>query len=309
MANPLTADQILAALAAEGVNVAEHPGWRTHNRAGHGAWGPVHGVVIHHTAGTNSLELCYNGRSDLPGPLCHTHLAKTGVATLVGNGRANHGGRFAANAVAAMIDESPTHPRPDADEPIDANAIAYGLEVENLGDGKDPYPAGQYDAAVRWAAALCRAHGWSAESVIGHKEGTRRKSDPSFPMDTFRTDVAERLKHPASWTPGGTQEEDPMAAISKQDIFDAVWKTDQVAAPADAPDLKTNPTWAAQSFLKDIDSRVRAIQTAEAAQTAAITALAGLVGTGVDTAAVVAAVQKAIAAAVVKVDVSVGTPA
>ena len=32
MAAPLTADRLLAALKAEGVRVAEHPGWRTHNR-------------------------------------------------------------------------------------------------------------------------------------------------------------------------------------------------------------------------------------------------------------------------------------
>jgi hypothetical protein len=305
MATPLSADVIVAALKAEGVKVAEHAGWRTHNRNNKGAWGPVRGVVIHHTAGSNSLDLCYEGRSDLSGPLCHTHLAKTGVATMVGNGRANHAGTFAQNAYDAVVNESATHPRPDTAEPVDGNAHFYGIEVENLGDGKDPYPAVQYEATVRWAAALCRAHGWSAESVIGHKEGTRRKTDPSFSMTAFRTAVAERLKHPASWNPN--DEEDPMAGITKQDIFDATWKTDQVPAPADAPDIKTNPAWAPMSYLKDIDTRVRAIQTAEAAQTAAIAALVGLIGSGVDTAAVVTAVQQAIAAAVVKVDVSVGS--
>lgn len=101
------------------------------------------------------------------------------------------------------------------------------------------------------------------------------------------------------------QEVDPMAGITKQDIFDAVWATDAVAAPPDAPDIKTNPTWQAQSYLKDIDARVRALQTAEAGQTAALTALAKLIGSGVDTAAVVSAVQQAIAAAVVHVDVDV----
>ncbi|MEU8710926.1 GH25 family lysozyme [Streptomyces sp. NPDC048663] len=108
-----------------------------------------------------------------------------------------------------------------------------------------------------------------------------------------------------AWASGTTPEEDPMAGITKQDIFDAVWKTDQVAAPADQPDVKTNPSWQPQSFLKDIDARVRAIQAAEAGQSAAIAALAKLVGSGVDTAHVVAAVQKAIADAVVKVSVDV----
>jgi len=100
-------------------------------------------------------------------------------------------------------------------------------------------------------------------------------------------------------------EEDPMAGITKQDIFDAVWKTDAIGAPADAADAKTNPTWAAQSILKDIQARVRANTAAEAAQTAAISKLVQLVGSDVDTEQVVAAVQKAIADAVVKVSVDV----
>ncbi|MFC4033952.1 N-acetylmuramoyl-L-alanine amidase [Streptomyces polygonati] len=194
MATPMTASQFVKALKDEGATVAEHAGWRRHNRNGHGAWGPVHGVVIHHTADTDSLGLCYSGRSDLPGPLCHAHLAKDGTLTMVGNGRANHAGTFAANAVDAMTRGAAEHPRPDAAEPVDANTITYGVEIENLGDGKDPYPAVQYTAALKFAAAICRFHHWTAESVIGHKEGTRRKTDPSFDMNRFRADLADRLK-------------------------------------------------------------------------------------------------------------------
>lgn len=102
----------------------------------------------------------------------------------------------------------------------------------------------------------------------------------------------------------GTQE-DPMAGITPQDIHDAVWKIDDIAAPADAPDLKTNPTWQPQSYLKGIDQRLQKLLAVESAQSAAIAALAKLVGSEVDTATVVAAVQKAIADAVVKVNVNV----
>ncbi|MBR8638578.1 N-acetylmuramoyl-L-alanine amidase [Streptomyces tuirus] len=221
MATPLSADRFIAALRAEGVKVTERPGWRTYNRNHKGPWGGVNGVVIHHTAGSNSLNVCINGVAGLPGPLCHTHLAKNGTATLVGYGRTNHAGTFAANAHNAVVHESATHPRPDAAEPIDGNAHYYGIEIENLGNGKDPYPDVQYDQAVRWAAAICRAHGWSANSVIGHKEGTRRKIDPSFSMVTFRTDVDTRLKHPAGWSPGTTTpEEDDMPTAAE--IADAV---------------------------------------------------------------------------------------
>ncbi|MFJ5644025.1 glycoside hydrolase family 25 protein [Streptomyces sp. NPDC093223] len=111
----------------------------------------------------------------------------------------------------------------------------------------------------------------------------------------------------AAWA-RGLIEENPMAGMTKQDIYDAVWKTDQIAAPADQADIKTNPTWQPQSFLKDLDARVRAIQAQEAGQSAAIAALAKLVGSGVDTATVVAAVKEAIADTVVKVSVDVTGP-
>ena len=198
MATPLSADKMLAALKKEGVRVSEHSGWRTHNREGHGAWGPVNGIIVHHTAGADSsagLSLVYNGRSDLPGPLAHAYLSKSGTVTLTGNGRANHAGLGDSNILATVIDEAYTATtalKPRLNN-TDGNARFYGIEIANLGNGKDPYPKAQYDAAVKWAAAICRAHGWSEKSVIGHKEWTNQKIDPSFSMTTFRADVRKQL--------------------------------------------------------------------------------------------------------------------
>lgn len=56
------------------------------------------------------------------------------------------------------------------------------------------------------------------------------------------------------------QEEDPMAGITPKDIYDAVWKTDEVAAPDTASDKATNTTWQPQSYLKDIGNNVRALE-------------------------------------------------
>ncbi|MFI6247020.1 peptidoglycan-binding protein [Streptomyces sp. NPDC051016] len=196
MATPLSADALLSALRAEGVTVVEHDGWRTHNRAGHGAWGPVNGVIIHHTVTTGtttSVSMCFNGRSDLPGPLCHGVIAKDGTVHLVGNGRANHAGSGDGDVLAAVAAESATLPAPDRND-TDGNVHFYGFECVNLGDGKDPWPDVQLDAMVRASAALCRAHGWSARSVIGHKEWTNTKIDPKgFAMADFRDRVADRL--------------------------------------------------------------------------------------------------------------------
>ena len=203
MATPLSAERLLKALKDEGCDVGEYKDWRTHNRNTKGAWGPVHGVLIHHTvtSGTGtSVALCYDGHSTLPGPLCHTVGAKDGQLIMVGHGRTNHAGKGDGGVLKAVISEETAPVAHAAD--TDGNTRFYGLELVNLGDGKDPWTAIQVEMAVRWAAALCRAHGWSELSVIGHKEWQPGKIDPTFSMGTFRARVAERLKHVAPWTPG-----------------------------------------------------------------------------------------------------------
>ncbi|WP_225811346.1 hypothetical protein [Streptomyces spinosus] len=102
---------------------------------------------------------------------------------------------------------------------------------------------------------------------------------------------------------GATQpsEEDPMP--TPNEVAKAVLTLDGVIAVPGAP--ATNPTWTLSSSVTEILKRIDQVKATEAAQTAAITKLASLVGSGVDTATVVAAVQKAIADAVVKVSVNV----
>ncbi|MEU7046029.1 peptidoglycan-binding protein [Streptomyces varsoviensis] len=195
MATPLSADRLVDALRAEGVKVIEYGQWRTHNRAGHGGWGPLNGVMIHHTvtSGTDaSVRICYDGYAELPGPLCHGVIAKNGDVYLVGNGRANHAGLGDDDVLAAVVAERAL---PAANENnTDGNARFYGFECVNLGNGADPWPAEQLDAIERVAAAICRAHGWSAASVIGHKEWTNTKIDPrGFSMTTMRERVDRRL--------------------------------------------------------------------------------------------------------------------
>lgn len=201
MATPLTADQLLARLKAEGLTVHEHTSWRTHNRdtATGKTFGPVIGVLIHHTAGHDDKEVCYKGRSDLPGPLCHSWLGKTAGLWMIGNGRTNHAGLVDLDVLNALRAEKSPLPKDDQAN-ADGNDCLYGLEIENRGDSKDPYPVSQYTQAVLWAAAICRAHGWTEKSVAGHKEVQPGKIDPSFDMDAFRADVKKQL----ATKPGGT---------------------------------------------------------------------------------------------------------
>ncbi|QXE38315.1 peptidoglycan-binding protein [Streptomyces sp. GMY02] len=195
MATPLTAAKLLKALKDEGLTVVEHRSWRTHNRNHKGPWGPLHGVMIHHTvtSGTqNSVELCYNGHSTLPGPLCHGVIAKDGTVYLVGNGRANHAGSGDDEVLRAVINESALPADNEAN--TDGNRYFYGFECVNLGNGTDPWPAAQLEAIEKAAAAICRAHGWTHRSVIGHKEWQPGKIDPrGFTMDSMRERVGARL--------------------------------------------------------------------------------------------------------------------
>ncbi|MBK3561079.1 N-acetylmuramoyl-L-alanine amidase [Streptomyces sp. MBT56] len=195
MATFLSADRLLKALRDEGLTVVEHRSWRTNNRNHKGPLGPAHGVMIHHTvtSGTmSSVELCYNGHSALPGPLCHGVIAKDGTVYLVGHGRTNHAGLGDDDVLRAVIAERELPPDNEAN--TDGNRYFYGFEAINLGDGKDPWPAEQLLAIERAAAAVCRAHGWSERSVVGHLEWQPGKVDPrGFTMNSMRGRIGKRL--------------------------------------------------------------------------------------------------------------------
>ncbi|CAL9663064.1 hypothetical protein SUDANB105_07103 [Streptomyces sp. enrichment culture] len=217
MAAPLAADRLLAALRAEGCAVREVRSWRTHNRNHAGAWGPVHGVMVHHTAtgpAVDVVDLIYDGHSTLPGPLATGCITKDGRVHLTANGRANHAGGGDPDVLDAVVNESygdyppPTHEHQGSSGAIDGNARFYGWECANKGDGTDPWPRVQYVAIVKATAAVCRAHGWSAKSAIGHLEWSDWKPDPrGFDMKDFRRDLAACLALPAGQWEG---EDDPM---------------------------------------------------------------------------------------------------
>lgn len=237
MATPMTADQRLTAYRAEGLNAHEHDGWRTHNRdtATGRTFGPVVGVLIHHTAGRSDRELCFNGRTGLPGPLCHNWLGKTDGLWMIGHGRANHAGLVDGDVVAALIAEQAILPKDDAAD-TDGNDCLYGLEIENLGDGHDPYPVEQYRRAVLWAAATCRFHGWTERSVAGHKEVQPGKIDPSFDMDVFRADVRAQL----ATRPGAVPPVRPTPSRPRVDLSRLV-----AAAKTDPPATQGHVTYLA----------------------------------------------------------------
>lgn len=249
MATPWTFAQRIAAYKAAGIKkIVIVKGAETRNRDGATgkAFGPVHGVLIHHTAGRDSKSTVTNGTASLPGPLCHDLLAKDGTLYVIGHGRTNHAGSCTPAVRDAIVDEKkPVASMRNGTESVDANDFLFGLEIENLGDGKDPYPTAQYDVAVKWAYAHLKHYGWSENSAWGHKELTTRKIDPTFDMNEFRGLVGELL----DGAPAQEEEDVALSAADIQKIAQAVWDLDVV--PASAPpfansDYDTNKTWTAK---------------------------------------------------------------
>lgn len=267
MATPPSAAKFAGLFRDEGVTVVEVGDWEHHNRNHKGPWGPVHGVMIHHTVTSGSartVAICRDGYSSLPGPLCHGVITKDGRVHLVGYGRANHAGLGDDDVLRAVMDEK-TLPA-DNETSTDGNRHFYGFECENLGDGKDPWPAAQLLAIEKAAAALCRHHGWGAGSVIGHLEWQPGKVDPrGFSMQTMRGRIAARLDGnqqedevtPEDIKKVATAVVDQLVGARRKDLVAAIFQTDDVLRS----DQETNPYWYGETFLREgrkADDAIRA---------------------------------------------------
>lgn len=165
-------------LRDSGLDVTVEPGWETR---GISSWGPIKGVMCHHTATSPlavgdypSMRIVRDGRlppdpSPVPGPLSQLGLGRSGRWYVIASGRANHAGAGSWSGLAG-------------------SAESIGIEAEHPG-GPHPWDQNQYESYVRGVATLKR-HLGPATIVIGHKEwAPTRKTDPSFSMSTFRADV------------------------------------------------------------------------------------------------------------------------
>lgn len=233
MAKAMTAAETLAQMKKWKVPYREYHGWETRGR---GPMGEVHGIIIHHTGSDSQSDnylqfLAVDGRGDLPAPLCNVSTDMDGDLWLIATGRANHAGGGSSEIMQHVIKEDyaataykqELRPGPDNLGGTFCNGSYYGNEVRY--DGGQPMTDKQFAAAVRWAAAVCDFHGWSAQSVIGHREHTTRKPDPgNCPMYKFRLAVSGLLaagppKTPGDVKPPPTPTGDEMSA---QDVSDGI---------------------------------------------------------------------------------------
>lgn len=165
-------------LRAWGVKVHEYPGWA---QRGHGDFGRIIGVVVHHT-GHNRTSPDYIAEHPQLGLCSQIHLGRDGVATICGAGIAYHAG-------AGSYPGWPTN---------NANQVSIGIEAQS--DGTSPWPEAELDAYYRICAAICWYLQLPASRVIGHKEYAGKaqgKWDPGgIDMADFRRNVQRYIDHP-----------------------------------------------------------------------------------------------------------------
>lgn len=171
---------LASALRAAGLTVHEHSGWRERGSA---TWGPIRGITCHHTAGSRTssdageLGVLVHGSSSAPPPIAQLYLSRSGEWWVVASGKCFH------NLVGWGGPNNGL-----------GNTNLIGIEAQHSG-GTEPWTDRQYRSYVTGVAALCRHLDVSPSRVAGHKEHQPgAKSDPTFNMDRFRTDVRNALE-------------------------------------------------------------------------------------------------------------------
>lgn len=173
MTIPWLADELRTA----GLTVVEHAGWKT--RMAGSTWTPRFGVV-HATAAPRTqsdetqVRIVRDGREGLPGPIANACVDRQGRWHVLAVGRCN----------TTLIGTA---------GPFQGLGNTYALGIEACNDNLSE-PWAQYGSYYRGWAAICRRLGWTASNLVGHKEHTPgHKTDPTFSMGQFRTDVARVL--------------------------------------------------------------------------------------------------------------------
>lgn len=215
--------------------------WATHNRKGHGEWGPVHGIGVHHTGSDGNTgdqnSTLWNGLTNLPGPLCHGGIAIDGTVHLIGWGRANHFGLGSSRTLQHVISEDYKGNLTPGAADTDGNSRFYGFEIHY--SGSHSMSDKQRQTMVRVCAAICTHHGWHAESTIGHGEWQQGKWDPGFKpgtmmsMASFRNEVRQAIAEGPTKPPTPAKPKPPAFpayTVKKGDTLGSIAKYDAKVA-------------------------------------------------------------------------------
>lgn len=200
------------------LKVVEIDGWKTRGYAGQSLYDVV-GHIFHHTASGQSsgldavtLNMCTYGRSDLPGPLCHLVLGRSGTVYVVAAGVANHAGPGSVGGSYVNV----------------GNYYFLGTEMESDGISND-WTTAQLLAMPHLGAAIEIGYGNGNKDSfyqLGHKEySSMGKIDPSFiDMNKLRSDINTCISGGTLSGVGSETEKDWFDMTTKEELSEVVFK-------------------------------------------------------------------------------------
>ncbi|MFF3324980.1 hypothetical protein [Streptomyces sp. NPDC002889] len=169
-----------------------------------------------------------------------------------------------------------------------------------------PYNKGQVGGSYGANGVRLSGSQWNAYyGWLGHQHVP--ENDHGDPGDI---DFARVLAHATGIKPSPQEEDVPLTDAEIEKIARKVLALDAITAPPDAPDVKTNPTWRLDSYTKDTNARVRAVEkrldvmaTVNKQLVDTVAKLAADVG-DLDPAAIVAELTAAIESVDIRLDVA-----
>ena len=179
-----------------GVRVDFEPGWENRSGARNGRDTDPQVIYIHHTGGDNT-SVAYLRDGDKArglGTLANFAIRQNGDVVVIAARYANTQG-YGNRAAHDLLASNPPMDRevkPGPDGNFSANGLGFGIEVIDRGDA---FTAEAYNSTIIFSAGLVEGlnHSRVAPPIGGHKEFTRRKSDPWHNMSEMRRNGASML--------------------------------------------------------------------------------------------------------------------
>lgn len=148
--------------------IQDRPAASTHYTKGRGGHAPQY-IAMHHSGGVDSLA--WLTRTSSPPVSTHRLITKDGtIIKIVADEDTAYTAGF---GVVGPIDPDASDP---AGVPRNFNQASLNIELENLGNGRDPYPLAQMVAAAKQTVEWYGKYGYLA--IVGHSWVDVNKNDP-----------------------------------------------------------------------------------------------------------------------------------
>jgi len=256
------------------------------------------GATLYSGSQRRGVKLHYLGTAytDRTHDRCDDYVRQLQASHMDGNGWSDIGYSFVVCTHGYVYEGRGLRRRNSANGNTSLNEQDYALCLL-VGSSGLTKPTDTQLAGARDAIDYCRREGPAGTWLGGHRDGFAT----TCPGDTVYAWAKAGAPRPATTTPPAPIEEDDDMPLSADDLKRIALAVQSYKGTLDGkPDPRD-----AYGYLRDTEARARRIETQVVGLSAAVQSLAGQLGDDVDTAAVVAAVQQAIADAVIQVDVDI----